>query len=155
PKAQRLIKIYLREDVSDLAREAVREGRGRKSLFFCQSRSLTEAVADQMRDDTIEVFVHHGSVSKEERLAAEERFARGSNACIVATSTLELGIDVGGLDLTFQANAPSTVSSFLQRTGRTGRRPGTVANLTFLCDDAVAGVQDTALVRLASRRGVE
>lgn len=155
PKAQRLIKIYLREDVSDFAREAVTEGRGKKSLFFCQSRALTEAVADQMRDDSIEVFVHHGSVSKQERHAAEERFARGTNACIVATSTLELGIDVGGLDLTFQANAPSTVSSFLQRMGRTGRREGTVANMTFLCEDAVSVVQSAALVRLAARGWVE
>jgi ATP-dependent Lhr-like helicase len=155
PKANRLIKIYLREDESDFAREAVREGRGKKSLFFCQSRALTEAVADKMRDDDIEVFVHHGSVSREERYAAEERFARGTNACIVATSTLELGIDVGGLNLTFQANAPSTVSSFLQRMGRTGRRPDTVANMTFLCEDAVTVVQNTALVLLAARGWVE
>ncbi|HEX9620342.1 MAG TPA: DEAD/DEAH box helicase [Polyangiaceae bacterium] len=155
PKSQRVIKIYLREDVTDFAREAVREGRGKKSLFFCQSRSLTEAVADHMRDDSIEVFVHHGSVSKEERHAAEERFARGTNACIVATSTLELGIDVGGLDLTFQANAPSTVSSFLQRMGRTGRREGTVANMTFLCEDTVSVVQNTALVLLSARGWVE
>jgi ATP-dependent Lhr-like helicase len=108
-----------------------------------------------MRADDIEVFVHHGSVSKEERYAAEERFAQGTNACIVATSTLELGIDVGGLDLTFQANAPSTVSSFLQRMGRTGRRPDTVANMTFLCDNAVTVVQSTALVLLAARGWVE
>jgi ATP-dependent helicase Lhr and Lhr-like helicase len=155
PKAQRLIKIYLREDVRDFAREAVREGRGKKSLFFCQSRSLTEAVADEMRSDEIDVFVHHGSVSKEERLAAEEKFAHGTNACIVATSTLELGIDVGGLDLTFQANAPSTVSSFLQRMGRTGRREGTVANMTFLCDEAPYVVQSTALVLLAAQGWVE
>lgn len=155
PKAMRQIKIYLRDDVDDFAREAVREGHGKKSLFFCQSRSLTEAIAERMRDDSIDVFVHHGSVSKEERLAAEERFATGTNACIVATSTLELGIDVGGLDLTFQANAPSTVSSFLQRMGRTGRREGTVANMTFLCEDAEAVVQSTALVELASRRWVE
>jgi ATP-dependent Lhr-like helicase len=73
----------------------------------------------------------------------------------VATSTLELGIDVGGLDLTFQANAPSTVSSFLQRMGRTGRREGTVANMTFLCEDAVSVVQNIALVQLASRGWVE
>lgn len=155
PKSQRLIKVYLREDTADFARVAVSEGRGKKSLFFCQSRALTEAVADGMRDDEIEVFVHHGSVSKEERLAAEERFAQGTNACIVATSTLELGIDVGGLDLTFQANAPSTVSSFLQRMGRTGRREGTVANMTFVCDDAVPVVQCTALVQLAARGWVE
>lgn len=154
-KAERRIAIYLREDITDFGRTAVREGRGKKSLFFCQSRSLTETVADQMRDDSIEVFVHHGSVSKEERQAAEERFASGANACIVATSTLELGIDVGGLDLTFQANAPSTVSSFLQRMGRTGRREGTVANMTFLCEDTVYVVQDTALVLLAAGGWVE
>lgn len=155
PKAQRKIKILLREDERDFAREAAREGSGKKSLFFCQSRALTELVADQMRGDDIDVFVHHGSVSKQERQEAEERFATGTNACIVATSTLELGIDVGGLDLTFQANAPSTVSSFLQRMGRTGRREGTVANMTFLCDEAVYVVQDTALVRLAARGWVE
>jgi ATP-dependent Lhr-like helicase len=155
PKNQRQIKILLREDVSDFAREAARETRGKKSLFFCQSRSLTEAVADAMRDDSIDVYVHHGSVSKEERRAAEEKFAQGTNACIVATSTLELGIDVGGLDLTFQANAPSTVSSFLQRMGRTGRREGTVANMTFLCEDTVSVVQDIALVLLAARGWVE
>ena len=155
PKAKRLIKVYLREDTSEFAREAARDGKGKKSLFFCQSRALTEAIAEEMRGDEIDVFVHHGSVSKEERYAAEERFATGTNACIVATSTLELGIDVGGLDLTFQANAPSTVSSFLQRMGRTGRRPGTDANMTFLCEDAVSVVQATALVRLAARGWVE
>lgn len=155
PRAERRIAIYLREYIEDFGRTAVREGKGKKSLFFCQSRSLTETVADQMRDESIEVFVHHGSVSKEEREAAEARFASGTNACIVATSTLELGIDVGGLDLTFQANAPSTVSSFLQRMGRTGRRPGTVANMTFLCEDAVYVVQNIALVLLAARGWVE
>ncbi|HEU4578234.1 MAG TPA: DEAD/DEAH box helicase, partial [Polyangiaceae bacterium] len=155
PKAQRQIKILLREDESDFAREAARESRGKKSLFFCQSRATTEKVADHMRGDSIDVFVHHGSVSKEERLEAEQRFATGTNACIVATSTLELGIDVGGLDLTFQANAPSTVSSFLQRMGRTGRREGTVANMTFLCEDAASVVQSAALVLLASRGWVE
>ncbi|MEY4544390.1 MAG: hypothetical protein RL685_585 [Pseudomonadota bacterium] len=154
-KAQRQIKILLREDESDFAREAARESSGKKSLFFCQSRATTEKVADHMRGDSIDVFVHHGSVSKEERLEAEQRFATGTNACIVATSTLELGIDVGGLDLTFQANAPSSVSSFLQRMGRTGRREGTVANMTFLCEDAATVVQSAALVLLASRGWVE
>ncbi len=155
PKAQRTLKVYLREDASEFAEQAVLEGRGQKSLFFCQSRALTESVADQMRESNMDVFVHHGSVSKEERLAAEERFATGTNACIVATSTLELGIDVGDLDLAFQANAPSTVSSFLQRMGRTGRRAGRVANMTFLCEDAVTVVQAAALVRLAARGWVE
>jgi ATP-dependent helicase Lhr and Lhr-like helicase len=155
PPGKRQIKILLRPDIADFAREAARETKGKKSLFFCQSRSLSENVADKMRDESIDVFVHHGSVSKEERHAAEERFAQGTNACIVCTSTLELGIDVGGLDLTFQANAPSTVSSFLQRMGRTGRREDTVANMTFMCEHTESLVQNIALVLLAQERWVE
>ena len=155
PPGKRHLKIQLKEDVADFAREVVRESRGKKSLFFCQSRSLSEQVADKMRGDSVDVFVHHGSVSLEERRAAEERFASGTNACVVCTSTLELGIDVGGLDLTFQANSASTVSSFLQRMGRTGRREGTVANMSFLCDDSVAVVQATAICLLAASKWVE
>lgn len=155
PAAKRQLKIQLMEDVTDLAREASRESLGKKSLFFCQSRALAEQVADKMRSAAVDVFVHHGSVSLDERQAAEERFARGTNACVVCTSTLELGIDVGGLDLTFQANAPSTVSSFLQRMGRTGRREGTIANMAFLCDEPVAVVQATAICLLAAERWVE
>jgi ATP-dependent Lhr-like helicase len=108
-----------------------------------------------MRGRGIDVFVHHSSVSLEERRQAEERFHHGTNACIVATSTLELGIDVGDLDLVFQANAPSTVSSFLQRLGRTGRRAGQVANTTFLCENAEAVLQAVALVELAREGWVE
>ncbi len=73
----------------DLAGEASLLAAGRKSLFFCQSRSMTEGVAERMRGRGTEVFVHHSSVSLEQRSAAEERFHGGSNTCIVCTSTLE------------------------------------------------------------------
>jgi ATP-dependent helicase Lhr and Lhr-like helicase len=152
---KRDLLVRLHESVSDLAADAARRATGKKSLFFCQSRATTEAVAERMRGRSIDVFVHHSSVSLEERTAAEARFAHGTNACIVCTSTLELGIDVGDLDLVFQANAPTTVSSFLQRMGRTGRRPGTTANTTFLCDDPDAVLQAVALVELAREGWVE
>ena len=83
-----------------IARESARELGPKMSLFFCQSRALTEAVADEMRADSIDVYVHNGSVSKEEQREAEEKFAQLTNACVVAASTLELGIDVGGLNFT-------------------------------------------------------
>jgi ATP-dependent Lhr-like helicase len=83
------------------------------------------------------------------------RFAHGTNACIVCTSTLELGIDVGDLDAVFQANAPSSVSSFLQRMGRTGRRAGTTANTSFFCEDPEAVLQAVALIELAREGWVE
>jgi ATP-dependent Lhr-like helicase len=153
--AKRDLRISLHESVPALAGEAAARAAGRKSLFFCQSRSLTETVADRMRGRSIDVFVHHSSVSLEERRAAEERFEHGSNACIVCTSTLELGIDVGDLDLVFQANAPTSVSSFLQRMGRTGRREGSTSNTTFLCEDPEAVLQAVALIELAREGWVE
>ncbi|MDI1434933.1 DEAD/DEAH box helicase [Polyangium sorediatum] len=153
--AKRDLHIGLHESVGALAQEATARAQGKKSLFFCQSRALTESVADWMRGRGIDVFVHHSSVSLEERRAAEERFHEGTNACIVCTSTLELGIDVGDLDLVFQANAPTSVSSFLQRMGRTGRRAGTTANTTFLCEEPEAVLQAVALVELAREGWVE
>lgn len=153
--AKRELFVGLHESVAGLAGEAATRAAGKKSLFFCQSRSLTETVAERMRGRSIDVFVHHSSVSLEERRAAEVRFAHGTNACIVCTSTLELGIDIGDLDVVFQANAPSTVSSFMQRMGRTGRRAGTTPNTTFLCEDPEAVLQNVALIELAREGWVE
>lgn len=153
--AKRDLFIGLYESVKGLADEAASRAVGKKSLFFCQSRALTETVAERMRGREVDIFVHHSSVSLEERKAAEDRFAHGTNACIACTSTLELGVDVGDLDLVFQANAPSTVSSFMQRMGRTGRRTGTTANTTFLCEDPEAVLQAVALVELAREGWVE
>lgn len=147
--------VTMNESTLAIAGQAARRAAGKKSLFFCQSRSMTESVAERMRGRDIDVFVHHSSVSLEERQAAEERFHHGTDACIVCTSTLELGIDVGDLDLVFQENATSTVSSFLQRMGRTGRRPGTHANTTFFCDDRGAVLQAVALIELAREQWVE
>lgn len=120
--ARRQLLVSHRPSLPELARDAAHVAKGTKSLFFCQTRSMTEAVAEHMRSAGTTVFVHHSAVSREERQVAEEKFHKGSDACIVCTSTLELGIDVGDLDRVLQAEAPDTVSSFLQRMGRTGRR---------------------------------
>ncbi len=152
---QRRITVSLQGDVLDIAKEAAALADGKKSLFFCQTRALSEVVAERMKARGTDVFVHHSSISLEERRLAEERFVSGTNTCIVCTSTLELGIDVGDLDAVFQANAPSTVSSFLQRIGRTGRRPGQVANMAFLCEETEALLLSMALVELARAGWVE
>ena len=154
-KARRSLLVAMSAGTQWTAGQAARMAAGKKSLFFCQSRSMTEAVAQGMRGRDIDVFVHHSSVSLEERQVAEERFHSGSNACIVCTSTLELGIDVGDLDLVFQENATSTVSSLLQRMGRTGRRPGTVASTTFFCEETETVLQAVALIELAREGWVE
>ena len=153
--ARRQLRVVHRPDLGQIASDAAQVARGCKSLFFCQSRSTTEAVAECMRRNEIDVFVHHSAVSKEEREIAEESFHRGSDACIVCTSTLELGIDVGDLDRVLQSEAPDTVGSFLQRMGRTGRRKGQVANSTFFCETEEGVLQSIALIELAKSGWVE
>jgi len=154
PSKRQLLVIH-RPGLAEIAQDAARMAKGTKSLFFCQSRATTEAVAEQMRRDGTTVFVHHSAVSKEERQLAEELFHRGSDACIVCTSTLELGIDVGDLDRVLQADAPDTVGAFLQRMGRTGRRAGQVANTTFFCQTDETVLQAIALIELAKSGWVE
>ncbi len=147
--------IYFQDTLGAIAQQASQTAEAKKSLFFCQSRALAEDIAERMRGRGTDVFVHHSSVSLEERAAAEARFNHGTNASIVCTSTLELGIDAGDLDLVFQANAPSTVSSFLQRLGRTGRRAGQHANTTFFCENIETVLQAIAIVELARQGWVE
>ncbi len=155
PPSQRRLLVSMPGSIADVARAGARAAAGKKSLFFCQTRSMSEAVAERMRGQGTDVFVHHSSVSLEERRLAEERFHHGKEACVVCTSTLELGIDVGDLDAVLQADAPSTVSSFLQRIGRTGRREGHVANMAFYCQDTEALLLAVALIELARERWVE
>lgn len=121
--------------------------RGEKRLVFVDSRARTEELAAALRDLGVETYVSHGSLGREERRAAEEAFSTGRDCVIVATSTLELGIDVGDLDRIIQIDAPNSVASFLQRLGRTGRRPGRGSNTLFLTTRDDAFLQALGLLR--------
>lgn len=129
--------------------------RGEKRLVFCDSRARVEELAMELRSMGVRTYVSHSCLSLEERSAAEAAFSQGNNCVIVATSTLELGIDVGDLDRVIQIDAPSTVSSFLQRIGRTGRRKGTSRNCLFLATKKEAFLQAVALMQLWSEGFVE
>ncbi|MBA1445777.1 MAG: DEAD/DEAH box helicase, partial [Gammaproteobacteria bacterium] len=129
--------------------------RGEKRLVFCDSRARVEELAMLLRSMGVSTYVSHSCLSLEERSAAEEAFSQGDNCVIVATSTLELGIDVGDLDRVIQIDAPATVSSFLQRIGRTGRRTGTSRNCLFLVTKKEAFLQAAALMQLWSEGYVE
>ena len=122
--------------------------RGEKRLIFCDSRARVESLAAELRRCGTETFVSHSSLGLDERRRSEEAFAQSRNCVIVATGTLELGIDVGDLDRVIQIDAPATVASFLQRLGRTGRRPGTVRNCLFLATSDDGFVRTSGLLRL-------
>lgn len=122
--------------------------RGEKRLVFCDSRSQAERLASLLRATGTNTFVSHSSLNVDERRQAELAFRESRDCVIVATSTLELGIDVGDLDRVLQLDAPSTVASFLQRLGRTGRRSGTRRNCLFLATRRESLVSAAALLRL-------
>lgn len=103
--------------------------RGRKCLIFTNSREECEAVCQNLRQyceanhEPDRFLIHHGNLSASYRESAEEEMKDDDSLMSVcATATLELGIDIGRLERAFQIDAPFTVSGFLQRMGRTGRR---------------------------------
>ncbi|WP_329259528.1 DEAD/DEAH box helicase [Actinoallomurus sp. NBC_01490] len=128
---------------------------GEKRLVFCDSRRLVEQLGAALRIHGVTTFLSHASLSLDERRRAEQAFAESRDCVIVSTSTLELGIDVGDLDRVIQINAPSSVASFLQRIGRTGRRSGTRRNCLFLALDEAGLLQAAGLLLLWGRHWVE
>ncbi len=129
--------------------------RGEKRLVFCDSRALAERLGHALMEAGVRTWVSHASLSASERKAAEHAFAEGSDCVIVATSTLELGIDVGDLDRVIQIESPGTVSSFLQRMGRSGRRSGTRRNFLFLTLTDMGFLQALGITQLWAKAWVE
>jgi ATP-dependent helicase Lhr and Lhr-like helicase len=92
------------------------------TLIFVNTRRLAERVTRKISDLIGEAHVaaHHGSLAKEHRFSAEQRLKHGKLKALVATSSLELGIDIGSVDLVCQLGSPRSITSFLQRVGRSG-----------------------------------
>lgn len=129
--------------------------KGEERLVFCDSRKQVEELGAALRARDVTVFLSHASLSADERARSEQAFAEARDCVIVSTSTLELGIDVGDLDRVIQIDSPSTVASFLQRIGRTGRRAGTSRNCLFLATRPDALLQAAGLLTLWTRGWVE
>ena len=98
----------------------------RTTLIFVNTRRMAERVTRKLSDRLGEVRVaaHHGSLAKEQRLDAEQRLKSGALSAMVATSSLELGIDIGDVDLVCQLGSPRSIAAFLQRVGRSGHSVG-------------------------------
>ncbi|MEJ2478571.1 MAG: DEAD/DEAH box helicase [Acidihalobacter sp.] len=112
------------ELIYDRLAELVHEHR--TTLVFVNTRRLAERVtrhlAERLGGD--EVTAHHGSLAKEKRLDAEQRLKAGKLRVLVATASLELGIDIGDVDLVCQIGSPHSIAAFLQRVGRSGHGVG-------------------------------
>ncbi len=138
--------------VYDRLAELIREHRS--TLVFVNTRRLAERVAHHLTERLGEeaVATHHGSLSRTIRLTSEERLKLGNAKAVVATASLELGIDVGTVDLACQLGSPRSIALFLQRIGRSGHWRGAIPKGRLFATTRDELVECAALIR-AVRRG--
>jgi len=126
----------------------------RTTLIFSNTRAMAERIAARLTNvlGPEQVTCHHGSLSKDQRLDAEQRLKAGTLRALVATASLELGIDIGDVDLSIQIGSGRSIATFLQRVGRAGHGKGRIpkGRLFPLTLDELA--EAAALVR-AVRKG--
>ncbi len=138
----------LRRVAFDLARKGAA-----KILVFCNSRREVEQAAGVLKDLLPfrgAVYAHHGSLGRTVRTQAETEFERRDRALLAATSTLELGVDIGDVDAAILVRPPRSVASLLQRTGRAGRRSG-ISIASCLATDEQEELLFKTLLRLAAK----
>ncbi len=113
-------------ELYDRLAELIRQHR--TTLIFVNQRRIAERAARHLAERLGEehVTAHHGSLAREHRLQAEQRLKAGQLKALVATSSLELGIDIGDIDLVCQLGSPRAVNAFLQRVGRAGHAIGAI-----------------------------
>ena len=116
------------ERITDLSKK-------HRTLIFVNTRSTAEELSASLKESDAPIDVHHGSLDKEVRMAAEDRFKSGALRSILSTSSLELGIDIGDVDLVVQYGSPHQVFRLIQRIGRSGHTPTAVPKGIVLSPD--------------------
>ncbi len=134
-------------EIYDRLAELIRENR--TTLVFVNTRRLSERVAHHLAERLGQeaVLPHHGSLSRKLRLNAEERLKKGELRAVVATASLELGIDIGTVDLVCQIGTPRSIAVALQRVGRSGHWIGAMPTGRFFATTRDDLIENAALVR--------
>ncbi|MFU2207579.1 DEAD/DEAH box helicase [Solidesulfovibrio sp. C21] len=127
------------------------------TLVFVNNRRLCEKLARLINAEADEplAYAHHGSLSRELRQAVETRLKAGELRAVVATNSLELGIDIGAVDAVLLVECPPTVSSAVQRIGRSGHRVGEVSKAVFLPTGGKDLLEAAVMARVANARDIE
>ncbi|UCE15575.1 MAG: DEAD/DEAH box helicase [Candidatus Bathyarchaeota archaeon] len=126
-------------------------------LLFTNTRSASEVLASRFKvwDIDFPVSIHHGSLAKPSRIAAERGLKNGELKGLVCTSSLELGIDIGRIDLVIQYMSPRQVTRLIQRIGRSGHRIGRIAKGLIVTLDSDDTLEAMVIARMACREELE
>lgn len=131
--------------------EYIRQTKGRV-IIFTNTRDSAEFLTPRLKQLIGEIVeVHHSSLSREHRVAVEERLREGVLKAVVATSSLELGIDIGDVDLVVQYTSPRQVSKLVQRVGRSGHKVGLISRGIIVTSD----VEDLLEAEEIAKRALE
>jgi len=154
PPREKQFLFIIEAEEKDRINALVRIVDGKKALVFVNSRSSAENLMKASADRIRNLHIHHSSLSPATRKTSEDAFSSQDGACIICTSTLELGIDIGDLDVVVQVGPPNSVSSFLQRMGRSGRR-GKSAYVAWVLQNPCELLCSLAIIECAIRKEVE
>ena len=151
-------KLYTHPEVAarlGIIREYM--GKHKSVLLFTNTRSISEVLTSRFKvwDIDFPISIHHGSLAKPSRIAAETGLKRGSLKGLIATSSLELGIDVGRIDLVIQYMSPRQVARLIQRVGRAGHRIGRVAKGVIIGMDSDDTLEALVIARRALKEELE
>jgi ATP-dependent Lhr-like helicase len=124
------------------------------AIVFTNTRDEAELVGRKLSELGLNVRVHHGSLSREEREEVERLLKEGKLNAVVATSSLELGIDVGAVNVVVQVSSPRQALKLVQRVGRARHRPGEKALGYVVCDDVLDDVAESLVLARRARAGL-
>ena len=143
------------EPLSDSFKDVIESNHS--TLFFTNSRRMAEKITLKLNDDAVAplAYAHHGSLSRDIRTEVETRLKDGELKAIVATNSLELGIDIGDLDEVVLVQSPPSIASALQRVGRAGHRVGEVSRGTLYPSHAQDFLEAAVVARAIAERDLE
>ena len=129
----------------------------RSTLIFTNSRRVCERITHKLNGTRMTpiAYAHHGSLSRDIRTAVEARLKAGELKAIVATNSLELGIDIGALDEVVMIQSPPTVSAAIQRAGRAGHGVGQSSNVVFMPTHGLDLITSAVLARAVVESNIE
>lgn len=148
------IKVIRDQDLKTALRKVISQYKGERIIIFVNSRSLAERIHSYL-SDLSRVAVHHSSISGRSKEEIEHKLKEGEIDVVVATKTLELGVDVGNVDRIIHVGPPTSVTSLLQRAGRAGHAVGKVSEAIIVTDNDLDYILSLAVKSLAERGTLE